>query len=284
MPSLPQSDHAGPNGRPFDLLLRPLPGLKRRAASRPRTGAALVAAMAGAIALPVVTASAAGASDSSSSESLQQTVKQAVTSMEKAGSGHVVITADRGGQHSAETIDLGSNGGTATVVEAGKVLHILYTHHTVYLQAKPDVLTTVIGMPAKLAQKYGGKWLSSPSSQGGIAQLVQLFSLKTYATGLVNLSGPLTKASSTSTGGKSVIAVHGTIPKTSFNQGSGAGSAATLLVTTAKPHYPVQVSWSDSNEGTMKLTFGKWGEQVQVTAPSKSTSMKKVVSEAQQSG
>jgi hypothetical protein len=239
--------------------------------------------VAGALALPVVTAGAAGALVASSSSSLQQTVQQAVASMEHAGSGHVVITANRGGQRSSETIDLGSKGGVANVTEAGKVLHILYTHHTVYLQAKPAVLTTVIGMPANLAKKYGGKWLSSPASQNGIAQLVQLFSMKTYASGLVNLSGPLTKASATSSNGTKVIAVRGTIPKTSFNQGSGAGSTATLLVTSAKPHYPVRISWSDSNEGSMALTFGKWGEQLQVTAPSKSTPMSKVVSEAQQS-
>jgi hypothetical protein len=276
MPSLPQSDHPNENGGSFDFLLRPLSGLSTgrsrshdRSRSRTRNRAlgalGLGLGLAGSLtALPV----AAGAAPASS-DSAQTVLQQAVTSMQQSKSSHLVITVNRQGTKSTETIDIGPHGGMAAANEGGRVLHILYTGHTIYLSGKPAVLTSVLGMPSKEAAKYGGKWLSAPTSMGGMSQLAQLFSLSTFAQSLVNLNGPLSKTSQTAANGQAAIKVTGNIPKTTVNQNSG-GDQATVLVTASKPRYPISVAFSDTTNGSTHVVFSKWGKTVSVKAPANS--------------
>src|SRR5579872_6381875 len=133
-----------------------------------------------------------------------------------------------------------SNGDVdATIVINGASFRLIKIGSTDYINASASYWTAN-GLPAAEVGKVAGVWVSIPDST---AHLGQDFSLSALATKSASNLGTLTKGSTSTVNGQSVISI------TSSTKG-------TLYVATTGTPYPVKTLPSGSGEG--ELTFSNW--------------------------
>lgn len=242
----------------------------------------LLGALGAAVAFPAVAAGAPASTTSTTtggatattaaapagSAGLKGVVDEAVAAVARARWARISIASSTPGHRAYDTVTAGPGQGVSTSEDGAEVLHLRYLRHTIYLEGKGAVLSALFGMPSYLADRYSGRWLSAPTSVRTVAELSTLFSLRTLARNLVDLSGPLSRSpAGARVGGHPVIMLRGTIARTKVNAGDGAGDRATLVLSAAAPHLPVSLAFGDTADGSTRITFSHWGVAAPVSAP-----------------
>lgn len=225
---------------------------------RPRSAAAIVGAAA-LCALAPVAAAPAGAAGPSGSALEAQAASAALA----ARTVHVVAYSIQGGKKVVEVVNVGAGGGDETATQDGLTLHIVVVGNTIYVRGDAATLKSVVGASTAVADRYANRWLEAPSSANGIGQLAQVFSMRAFVSNLFQLGHP-----TVSVRGAHTVTLVGTLPDTKMNQGSGAGSRATLVLAGNAPHDPQSLTFSSSSAGVNSFTFSGWGSAVHEHAPS----------------
>ncbi len=246
----------------------------------PMSTAAAAGAVSAAAALAALTAGtsmAAGAA-ATPSQSAQSEYQAAMKAVGTQGV-HFSSSARQSGVTIAVHGDTGVTSGTQTlVVKNGSLtehLTALVVGPTGYIKANATALHHVIGLTSTQSSKYANAWLSFPTSNNGLAQLV---------TGLLNsqvpreleMTGPFTYGTPTSVNGTSVLAIHG-------SQGTQTGTVPVVLYVPASGR-PLPVE-EDTNPGSGggssaihgTVSFSSWGEKTSEQAPGHSVSLLKLV-------
>ena len=192
---------------------------------------------------------------------------------------HFSSTARQSGVTITVHGDTGATSGAQTlVVKNGSLsehLTALLVGSTGYINANATALHHVIGLTSTQSSKYAGAWLSFPTSNNGLAQLV---------TGLLNaqvpreleMTGPFTYGTAASVNGKRALAIRG-------SQGTQTGKVPVVLFVPATGT-PLPME-EDTNPGTGggsaaihgTVSFSSWGEKTTEKAPAHSVSLLKLV-------
>jgi hypothetical protein len=190
---------------------------------------------------------------------------QDVHYVSSATQGTAVLTVDgHTGPTSGEqslTVKNGTTSETLTVKLIGT---------TGYLQGNAAALTKIIGLTAKQGSTYANKWLSFPTGNQTLDQLISGLRNKDVAAEL-KLSGPFVFGHAKTIGGHAALAIVG-----NSTDSTGKKFATTLYVESGTPPRPLL---EVTNPGAGKtaingsVSFSNWGQQTQVTKPSHALSL-----------
>ncbi|HEY1652377.1 MAG TPA: hypothetical protein VGG09_10895 [Acidimicrobiales bacterium] len=244
---------------------------------RPAAAAVGVAALAALAALGtnVVSAGAAAAPAKSAQSEYQASVKAAGNQTV-----HFVSAVTQGAVTLHVSGDAGATSGAQTLtVHNGKATEHLSAEivgSTGYVNGNATALQNVIGLTAKESSKNAGKWLSFPTSNSGLAQLVSGL-LKSQVATELGIDGPFTYATDATVGGQHALAIKGSV-----STDSGGKVTEVLYVPATGTPLPIEEvtnpgakAKSSTLHGT--VTFSNWGEKTSVKAPAHSSSILKLV-------
>jgi hypothetical protein len=249
-----------------------------------RVAAAATVALAAALApLTILATSAApvGAATTTTTapaQSAQSLYNAAITAATSHGV-HFKSKATQSGTTLQVTGDTGaSSGAQAVTVSKGNVVeHVsaLVVGSNGYIQANDVALKDIIGLTSAQASKYAGKWLSFPTSNQGLDTLVAGLKNSDVAAEL-QMAGPYTYGTTQTVDGKRALAVQGTV-----SDQSGGKIPVTLYVPALGAALPLEQVTNPSGSGGSSsihstVTFSKWGEKVNETAPAHSSSLLKL--------
>jgi hypothetical protein len=244
------------------------------------TGLTAVAALAAPAGLAVLATGTlpAGAASAPTQSSPQAEYQAAIKTANNQGV-HFVSVASQNNVTIHVTGDTGATSGAQTLtVTNGKMSEHVTAKvigSTGYVKANSTALHYVIGLSTSQSNKYANKWLSFPTSNSSLAQLVSGL-LNSQVSSEVQMSGPYTYGPLTTVGGQQAVAIHGTV-----STESGSKAPVVLYVpATGKPSPIEEVT----NPGTSKnassihgtVSFSNWGEKTSEKPPAHSVSLLKL--------
>ena len=162
-------------------------------------------------------------------------------------------------------------------------LSALLVGSTGYINGNATALHHVIGLTSGQSSKYAGRWLSFPTSNSGLDELVSGL-LNSQVSSELQMSGPYRYSTATTVNGKPALAIHG-----SQGTQSGGKVAVVLYVPATGTPLPIkEVTNPDSQGGKSSIqgtvAFSAWGEKTSEKAPSHSVSLLKLVPGSTSSG
>jgi hypothetical protein len=231
----------------------------------------------GVVAASLVT-SVAGVAAASGSAGAANTAKAEYQAALKAASAqnvHYVSKAnERSNNQSIGLVVVGDTGKTSgseklkvTTGSTTETLRVLLVGSTGYLKGNNAALQKVLGLTAAQATTYTNKWLSFPTSNTSLAELISGLRNADVASEL-QMTGPYTLGGTKMIGGQMAQAIHGTAATS-----SGTKVPIILYVNATGTPRPIQEvtnpkKMSASVQGT--VTFSNWGEKTNPTAPATS--------------
>jgi hypothetical protein len=240
------------------------------------------AAAAGAIAAlalcaldPAAVAGAAPASQPSAKSEYQAAIRAVGTQ-----GVHFSSTATQSGVKIAVQGDTGSTSGAQTlVVKNGNLterMSALLVGSTGYINGNATALHHVLGLTSGQSSKYANRWLSFPTSNSGLAELVTGL-LDSQVSSELKMSGPYSYTTATTVSGKPALAIHG-----SQSTQNGGNVAVVLYVPASGPPLPLEEVTNPGDKGGASairgiVAFSSWGEKTSEKSPTHSVSLLKLV-------
>ena len=231
------------------------------------------------LALSLAAAVAPSALAGASTPSAQAQYEAALKSVGTEGV-HFTSTATQNGTTISVSGDTGETSGMQqlTVHSGSTVEHVtaLLVGPTGYLKANAAALHRVIGLSNAQSSKYANRWLSFPTSNNGLAELVNGL-LNRQISGELQMSGPYRYGTPTTVNGIRALVIHGSEPVQ-----SGGTVPTTLYVKASGTHLPIKEVTNPGTGGKSSairgsVTFSNWGEKTNEKAPASSVSLLKLV-------
>jgi hypothetical protein len=243
----------------------------------PARTAAVAAGLTAAAALALATAAApAGAAGSTSATAEYQAALKAVGSQGV----HFDSTASQSGATLDVSGDAGKTSGSqALVVKNGSVTERMTARvvgSTGYVTGNAAALQHVIGLTAAQSSKYASKWLSFPTSNSGLDELVGGL-LSSQVSKELEIGGPFTYGTATTVAGQQALAIKGSVATS-----TGSKVPVVLYVPSSGSPLPIEEVTNAGNAGGSSaihgtVSFTKWGENKSQTAPTHTVSLLKLV-------
>jgi hypothetical protein len=206
-----------------------------------------------------------------------QILQKSLSAASQAATAHLSQSTRDQGHPETDSAEISPQGGTIDSVVAGRRGSLVSVDGTMYMKADSWILGQ-FGLPSSIASRYGGTWLSMPTTLDGIKQAAEELQTPFLVGDLLSLAGPITKVGSSRPG---VVTLRGSIPANDLTKsGNGAGDVATLVVSAERPYYPVSISFSDPQNGPTTMTFSGWGHPVDLTPPPNATPIGAVIGSA----
>lgn len=235
----------------------------------------------GAVAIAIAAAAAAATSLSAVAgpAGASSTAASTYTAALKAAATHDVHFASMATQQGTSISVIGDTGMTSgsqtLTVRKGKsneTLSVMLVAGTGYVKGNTAGLVQILGLGAALGAKYGGKWLSFPTSDANLAGLVNGLQAKDVPTEL-KITAPLTFGTTKSVNGQSATAIKGTVGASATTQ-----VPVVLYVASSGTPYPLEEVTNPSKSAGKKgiyatVIFTQWGEKTHEKAPAHSTSL-----------
>lgn len=183
---------------------------------------------------------------------------------------HFVATSTVGTRSITITADAAAATGSQVIVlrEDKKTGHVTgrYVGSTVYFRGNTVGLEDYLGMPTTLAPKYSGKWISFGSSTEDYSSIAKSMTISA-AVAQISVKAPITGGGHATVGGQAAVGVRGT---TTTLSSKGKKGKATLYVAATGSPLPIRYNGTGKQKKqkeTGQVTFSKWGETVNPTAP-----------------
>lgn len=194
-----------------------------------------------------------------------QVMQKMLAAAHHARTAHVEIAQSQGGATVRGVMDISPGGGTMSLTATGASgdLQAVAIGDSLYINGSSDLLG-LMGFQDSIASQYADQWVSVPTDSPDVRQLAEELQTNVVVDDLLHLSGPLTRLPGTH---GSLVALTGKVPENEYNDGSGAGDAATLTVPNDAPFVPASISYSDPDNGTTSMSFSRWGEHVDLASP-----------------
>ncbi|HEX4433311.1 MAG TPA: hypothetical protein VH012_00680 [Acidimicrobiales bacterium] len=240
------------------------------------TAALVVAAPATAGAATTTTTTAAGSAAASGATAQYNAALKAIgtkgvhfASVAKQNGAELDVSGDAGTTSGAQTLVVKQNKLTERM--SAKVVG-----STGYVSGNSAALQHVIGLTKADATKYAGKWLSFPTSNQGLGELVGGL-LSSQVSKELEIGGPYTYGKTATVAGQHATAIKGAVATE-----SGGKVPVVLYIPAKGTPLPIQeVTNAGTGGGASAIhgtvTFTHWGENKSQTAPAKSTSLLKLV-------
>jgi hypothetical protein len=193
---------------------------------------------------------------------------------------HFSSVAKQSGAELDVSGDAGTTSGAQTLVVKDKNVTERMTARVVgstgYVSGNAAALQHVIGLTKAESTKYAGKWLSFPTSNQGLGQLVGGL-LSSQVAKELEIGGPYTYGKAATVAGQNATAILGSVATQ-----SGSKVPVALYIPAKGTPLPIQeVTNAGSGGGSSAIhgvvTFTHWGENKSQSAPVKSTSLLKLV-------
>jgi hypothetical protein len=193
---------------------------------------------------------------------------------------HFSSVAKQNGAELDVSGDAGKTSGSQTlVVKSGKGterMQALVVGATGYVKGNEAALANVIGLTKAESSKYANKWLSFPTSNQGLGELVGGL-LSSEVAKELEIGGPYTYGKSTTVSGQNATAINGAVANE-----SGGKVPVVLYIPSSGTPLPIQeVTNAASSGGSSAIhgvvTFTHWGENKSQTAPTNAFSLLKLV-------
>ena len=177
---------------------------------------------------------------------------------------HFSSTAKQSGATLAVTGDAGTTSGAQTLVVKNKNVTERMTARVVgstgYVNGNDAALLDVIGLTKAEATKYAGKWLSFPTSNTGLAELVGGL-LSSQVAKELEIGGPYTFGKSATVAGQKATAILGSVATE-----SGTKVPVLLYVPASGAPLPIQEVTNSGNAGGSSaihgvVTFSRLGRE-----------------------
>jgi hypothetical protein len=237
------------------------------------TGATALALAA--IAVAALPAGAAGSSTTSATAEYKAALK-AVGSQGV----HFESTATQSGATLQVSGDAGTTSGAqALLVKNGGVtehMNARVVGSTGYVTGNAAALQHVIGLTAAQSSKYAGKWLSFPTSNTSLEELVGGL-LSSQVSKELEIGGPYTYGTATTVAGQHALAIKGSVATE-----SGSKVPVVLYVPSSGAPLPIEEVTNAGDSGGSSaihgtVSFSDWGEDKSQTAPTNTVSLLKLV-------
>ena len=246
----------------------------------PRSAAAAVVAAAalGAVAPLAVLAAVPGAAGAAA-PSAQSKYQAAIKAIGTEGV-HFSSVATQSGVTIHVDGDTGATSGAQSLtVKKGSLsehVNAMVVGSTGYVKANAAALHNVIGLSNALSRKYAGTWLSFPTSNSALGQLVGGL-LNSQVSSELQMSGPYTTGTTTTVNGQRALAVHGFVSTQTRNK-----VPVVLYVAATGTPLPIEEVTNPGNSGGSSaihgtVMFSHWGQKTAQTAPGTSVSLLKLV-------
>jgi hypothetical protein len=257
--------------------MHPLHPLRHSTARTAAAATGLAAAAALALAAP---AGAAGttttAADSTSATAKYNAALKAVG----AKGVHFSSVAKQNGAELDVSGDAGKTSGVQTLVvkssKATERMTALVVGATGYVKGNEAALANVIGLTKAESSKYANKWLSFPTSNQGLGELVGGL-LSSQVSKELEIGGPYTLGKSATIAGQDATAIKGAVAND-----NGGKVPVVLYIPSSGTPLPIQEVTNAGNSGGSSaihgvVTFSHWGENKSQTAPANAFSLLKLV-------
>jgi len=254
--------------------MRSIRPMHRRHAAGAAVGSGALAALAALAAGPGTAGAATPSAQTEYRASLNAVGSQGVhfTSVATQSGVTIRVDGDTGNTSGAQSLTV-KKGSLSEHVSA------MVVGSTGYVKGDKTALHNVIGLTNALSAKYAGTWLSFPTSNSALGQLVGGL-LNSEVTSELQISGPFTYGAVTTVNGQRARAVHGFV-----STQSGSKVPVILYVASTGAPLPIQeVTNPGSGGGSSAIhgtvNFSHWGEATSEKAPGKSLSLLKIVPSA----
>jgi hypothetical protein len=249
--------------------------------------AAVAAGLAATVALVLAAApSAAGAATTTTTTTTTSAGDSAATATYNAAlkavgtkGVHFASVAKQDGATLTVSGDAGTTSGAQSLVVQNKGVTERMTARVVgstgYVTGNKAALLDVIGLTQAEATKYAGRWLSFPTSNTGLAELVGGL-LSSQVSKELQIGGPFTAGKSATVAGQKAKAIVGSVATE-----SGSKVPVVLYIPASGAPLPIQeVTNSGSSGGASAIhgvvTFSDWGENKSQSAPADAYSLLKL--------
>ena len=257
----------------------------------PARTAAVAAGLAAAAALALAAPDAAGAASTTTTTSAGSAAATAQYNAALKAVGtkgvHFSSLAKQSGATLTGTGDAGSTSGAQTLVVKNKgVTERMSTRvvgSTGYVNGNDAALQDVIGLTKAESAKYAGKWLSFPTSNAQLAELVGGL-LSSQVAKELEVGGPYTFGKSATVAGQKATAILGSVATE-----NGSKVPVMVYVAASGSPLPIQEVTNAGNTGGASairgvVTFSDWGEDKGQSAPTGAFSLLKLVPASSSSG
>jgi hypothetical protein len=185
------------------------------------------------------------------------------------GAVSIQVDGDTGATSGAQTLTV-KKGSTAEHVSA------LVVGSTGYVKGNATALLNVIGLTSAESKKYAGSWLSFPTSNTALSELVSGL-LNSQVTTEVQMSGPYSYGTATTVNGHHAVAVRGSV-----STESGSKVPVVLYIPSSGTPLPLEEVTNPGHTGGSTaihgtVVFTNWGEKTSESAPGSSVSLLKLV-------
>jgi hypothetical protein len=170
-----------------------------------------------------------------------------------------------------------TTGAQELTVKNGKItehMSAVVVGATGYVNGNAAALHHVIGLSNGQSSKYAGQWLSFPTSNSSLEELVGGLLNSQVGTEL-QMSGPYTYSATSTVHGQHALAVRGYV-----SSESGSKVPVVLYVPSTGSPLPIEEVTNPGKGGSSihgTVTFSKWGELTAEKAPGHSVSLLKLV-------
>jgi hypothetical protein len=221
--------------------------------------------------LAAAAAGVAAVSGSATAATVAKAKYQAAMKAAAAQNVHYVSTATEQGISLEVVGDTGKTSGSQVLeVQNGSTteeLSVLLIKKTGYLRGNASALEKVLGLTAAQSSTYENKWLSFPTSNGSLSELVSGL-LDSEVTSELEMTGPYTFGGTKVIGGHLTQAIDGTAATS-----SGTKVPIVLYVESSGTPRPVrEVTNPNAKSSAIRgtVTFSNWGEVTNPVAPTSS--------------
>ncbi|MCU1488722.1 MAG: hypothetical protein JWM85_127 [Acidimicrobiaceae bacterium] len=233
----------------------------------------LLAGVAAVSALAVVPASAGATTvaKTPSGSSLASAAKKAI--LAEHGVHLQVVESQKASKNSEKVVaDMGVKTGSQVLTYGSATASVRLTPSFAYFKGNSSGLTTLFGLPSTVVKKINGRWVSlakGSTQYKGFQQEGTLTGLPTT----VLPTGQSTKVTTSTSGGHKVYVLTWTVTPT----GTTTKVRDSLLLPTSGNPLPIsETGTALDGSGSELVQFSKWGEKINVVAPSSSVAYSKV--------
>ena len=246
----------------------------------PARNVAAVAGLAAAAALSLATAAApVGAATTPTTTSATDAYNAALKAVGSQGV-HFQSVAQQNGATLQVSGDAGTTSGSQKLLVKNKNVNermtALVVGSTGYVTGNAAALQNVIGLTKAQSSKYAGKWLSFPTSNTGLDELVGGL-ISSQVSKELEIGGPYTYGKPTTVAGQQATAINGSVATQ-----SGSKVPVVLYLPSSGTPLPIrEVTNAGKSGGSSAIhgtvTFSNWGENKSQTAPAHTVSLLKLV-------
>ena len=204
------------------------------------------------------------------SPAAQRLLRASLASTLNGGSFHYVSRFTSQGSAQTTVGDAGRSSGKQLITIGPDTFTVLVIGTACYFRGNTRQMVEQLGLPTAVASAHTGQWISLAPGDGPYQSVYVAVTTRSALDANIAFE-PHRQLAPSRRAGYRVLGIRGPMANVTVNgQTQRAKGTASLYVTASRPHLPVQYTEQgkiDNQASNLVMTFSKWGEAVDVIAP-----------------